>query len=428
MSRGLSGNIVGTARPDSPAERAGIRPGDMLLTVNRKRIHDSIDLVFYTDTLDLNISVKRKDRIIRTRVSREEGEELGIELRPFHIKTCRNRCIFCFVSQLPKGLRRSLYIKDEDFRMSFLYGSYITLSNITPAEKKRIIEQRLSPLYISVHSTDRETRNTLLGNNNAVDIMKELKWFAKNRIRIHVQIVLCPGYNDGDKLMSTINDLHKFYPYVSSIAVVPVGLTRHRKTPLRPVGKDEALETVSIISDFQKRFMKKHGDALVYGSDELYIRAEKKFPSLKYYGEFPQIENGVGMVALFLHKAARIKSLKRPSGQRFLTVTGVSFYPFLSRFVERLNNQVSIDVIPVENRFFGETVTVAGLLTGRDIIQSVADLSSDHDVLLLPDVIFRDGQDVLLDDITVEELERILRIKVRVIDPTPRGLINALEE
>lgn len=428
MSRGLGGNIVGTARPDSPAERAGIRPGDMLLTVNRKRIHDSIDLVFYTDSLDLNISVKRKDRIIRTRISREEGEDLGIELRPFRIKTCRNRCIFCFVSQLPKGLRRSLYIKDEDFRMSFLYGSYITLSNLTPAEKKRIIEQRLSPLYISVHSTDRETRNALLGNNNAADIMKELKWFAKNRIRIHVQIVLCPGYNDGDKLMSTINDLHKFYPYVSSIAVVPVGLTRHRKSTLKPVGKDEALETVSIISDFQKRFMKKHGDALVYGSDELYIRAEKKFPSLKYYGEFPQIENGVGMVALFLNKAARIKSLKRPSGQRFLTVTGVSFYPFLRRFVERLNNQVGIDVIPVENRFFGETVTVAGLLTGRDIIQSVADISSKYDVLLLPDVIFRDGQDVLLDDITVEELERILRIKVSVIDPTPRGLTNALEE
>ncbi len=428
MSRGLGGNIVGTARPDSPAERAGIRPGDMLLTVNKKRIHDSIDLVFYTDSLDLNISVKRKDRIIRTTVIRDEGEDLGIELRPFRIKTCRNQCIFCFVSQLPKGLRRSLYIKDEDFRMSFLYGSYITLSNITPAEKKRIIEQRLSPLYISVHSTDREIRNTLLGNNNAADIMKELKWLAKNRIRIHVQIVLCPGYNDGDKLMSTINDLHKFYPYVSSIAVVPVGLTRHRKSPLKPVGKDEALETVSIISDFQKRFMKKYGDALVYGSDELYIRAEKKFPPLKYYGEFPQIENGVGMVALFLHKAARIKSLKRPSGQRFLTVTGTSFYPFLSRFVERLKNQVCIDVIPVENRFFGETVTVAGLLTGRDIIQSVADMSSDHDVLLLPDVIFRDGQDILLDDITVEELERILRIKVKVIDPTPRGLINALEE
>ncbi len=428
MSRGFGGNIVGTARPDSPADRAGIRPGDILLTVNRKRIHDLIDLVFYSDVPELNISVKRKDRIIRTTVIREEGEDLGIELRPFRVKTCRNRCVFCFVSQLPKGLRRSLYIKDEDFRMSFLYGSYITLSNITPAEKKRIIEQRLSPLYISVHSTDRETRNTLLGNKNAADIMKELKWLAKNRIRIHVQIVLCPGYNDGDKLVSTINDLHKFYPYVSSIAVVPVGLTRHRKVLLKPVGKDEALETVGIISDFQKRFMKKYGDALVYGSDELYIRAEKKFPPLKYYGEFPQIENGVGMVALFLHKAARIKSVKRPSGQRFLAVTGVSFHPFLSRFVERLKNQVRIDVIPVENRFFGETVTVAGLLTGRDIIQSIADKSFDHDVLLLPDVIFRDGQDVLLDDITVEELERILRIKVRVIDPTPRGLINALEE
>jgi len=427
MSRALNGNMVETVRPDSPAGSAGIMPGDILLTVNRKRIHDSIDLLFYADTPELAVSVKRNDRIIRTTVIRDEGEDLGIELRPFRIKTCRNRCIFCFVGQLPKGLRRSLYIKDEDFRLSFLYGNYITLSNITPAEKKRIAEQRLSPLYISVHSTDRETRNTLLGNSKAPDIMKELRWLTKNRIRIHAQIVLCPGYNDGDNLRNTINDLHKFYPYVSSIAVVPVGLTKYRNVSLKEVGKDEALETVSVISDFQKRFMKKHGDALVHGSDELYIRAGKKFPPLKYYGDFPQIENGVGMVPLFLHNAARIKSLKSPSGQRFLTVTGVSFYPFLSRFVERLEGRASIDVLPVKNRFFGETVTVAGLLTGRDIIQGVSDISSRYDVLLLPDVVFRDGRDVLIDDITVEELERILRIEVRVIEPTPLGLINALE-
>ncbi|NOZ24874.1 MAG: DUF512 domain-containing protein [Nitrospirae bacterium] len=427
MSRGFNGNVVECTRPDSPAARAGIMPGDILLTVNRKRIHDSIDLLFYADERELAVSVRRKDRTIRTTVVREEGEDLGIELRPFRVKTCRNHCIFCFVGQLPKGLRRSLYIKDEDFRMSFLYGNYITLSNITPAEKKRIVEQHLSPLYISVHSTDRETRNTLLGNDKAPDIMKELKWLAKNRIRIHVQIVLCPGYNDGDNLRNTINDLHRLYPYVSSIAVVPVGLTRYRKVSLKEVGRVEALEAVSIISDFQKRFMKKYGDALVYGSDELYIRAGRKFPPLKHYGDFPQIENGVGLVPLFLHKAARMKSIKRPSAQRFLTVTGVSFYPFLSSFVERLSGQACIDVIPVKNRFFGETVTVAGLLTGRDIIQGVSDISSGYDVLLLPDVIFRDGRDLLLDDITVEELERILRIEVRVIEPTPMGLINALE-
>ncbi len=427
MPRASNGNVVESTRPESPAGRAGIRPGDVLLTVNRKRIHDSIDLLFHGDAQELTFSIRRKDRIIRTTVVRDEGEDLGIELRPFRVKTCRNHCIFCFVGQLPKGLRRSLYIKDEDFRMSFLYGNYITLSNMTASEKKRIVEQRLSPLYVSVHSTDRETRNTLLGNSRAPDIMKELKWLARNRIRVHVQIVLCPGYNDGDNLRNTINDLQRLYPYVSSIAVVPVGLTRYRKVSLREVGRDEAAEAVSIISDFQKRFMKKYGDAFVYGSDELYIRAERKFPPFKYYGDFPQIENGVGMVPLFLHRAARLRSVKRPSDRRFLTVTGVSFYPFLRGFVERLNDRASVDVIAVKNRFFGETVTVAGLLTGRDIIQAVSDVSSGYDVLLLPDVVFRDGRDLLIDDITVEELERILRIEVRVIDPTPAGLINALE-
>ncbi len=427
MSRCSNGNTVSRVRPRTPAERAGIRAGDVLLTVNRRKVRDSIDLLFHSDGAELSLTLVRGERVVRTKVFKDEGEDLGIELSPFRIKTCRNSCIFCFVNQLPKGLRRSLYVKDEDFRLSFLYGNYITLSNMTPAEKRRIVEQRLSPLYISVHSTNREVRNTLLGNSKAADIMKELRWLTKHRIRVHAQIVLCPGFNDGDELRSTINDLHKLYPYVASIAVVPVGLTRHRKTPLRPVGREEARETVRIISDFQKRFMKKYGDALVYGSDELYIRAERRFPPMKHYGEFPQVENGVGMVTLFLHEAAKTKPLENPSSKRFLTITGVSFHPYLLQFIERLGDRVSIDVIPVENRFFGETVTVTGLLTGRDIIRRISDVSTGHDVLLLPDVMFRDGREILLDDITVSDLERVLKMEVRVIDSTPKGLTDALE-
>ncbi len=427
MPRACNGNTVEAVKPGSPAERAGIMPGDVLLTINRRKVHDSIDFAFYADTPEVSLSLRRKDRTIKVKLTREEGEEIGIELRPFRIKRCRNRCVFCFVNQLPKGLRRSLYVKDEDLRMSFLYGNYVTLSNITPEERKRIVEQRLSPLYVSVHSTNRELRNRILGNNNASDIMKELRWLTKKRIRIHTQIVLCPGLNDGDELRRTISDLHRFYPYVSSVAVVPVGLTKHSRASLRPVGKEEAIETLRIIDGFQKRFMKKHGDPFVYGSDELYIRAEKRFPPLKHYGELPQLENGVGLVSYFLHRAARKRPPRRPSRERFLTVTGSSFHPFLQGFVQRLKNHVEINVIPVENRFFGTSVTVTGLLTGRDIIQSVADVSSGYDVLLLPDVLLRDGRDVLLDDVTVRDIEHLLGMRVEVIEATPDGLVNALE-
>lgn len=427
MSRHYNGNVVDRVMEGSPAARAGIQPGDVILTINRKNVRDSIDLFFYADTPEISVSVRRFDKVMRFRVVRAEGEELGIELRSFRVKTCRNHCIFCFVNQLPRGLRRTLYLKDEDYRMSFLYGNYITLSNLTIQEKKRIIEQRLSPLYVSVHTTNTELRNRMLGTRCGVDIMKELRWLTGHRIRVHTQIVLCPGVNDGYELRNTIADLHRFYPYVSSIAVVPVGLTRHRKKMLNPVGMDDARNALEIVDDFQKRFIKRYGDPIVYGADELYIKAEKRFPSLRNYGEMPQLENGVGMVPLFISRARKMQPPKNPSGRRHVTFTGLSFYPFLKPFIDRLKERVNIELFGVANRFFGESVTVTGLITGRDIIQSLSDVASDFDVLILPDIVLRDGGGVLLDNVTVGDIESILGLEVRIVDSTPRGLIKSLE-
>ncbi|RPI38405.1 MAG: DUF512 domain-containing protein, partial [Nitrospiraceae bacterium] len=353
----------------------------------------------------------------------------GITVRPFKIKTCRNNCIFCFVKQLPKGLRKSLYIKDEDYRLSFLYGNYMTLSNITPEDKKRIIEQRLSPLYISVHTTNRTLRNRMLGNPKAQDIMKELKFFSDNKIRMHIQIVFCPGFNDGRELQNTIKDIYKFYPYVSSIAVVPVGLTRHRKLALQPVAKDEALASIEIVESFQKRFRKKHGEQIVYCSDEMYIKAEKTFPPLTEYGALPQIENGVGMVPLFINQARKVRIPKGlPHKKKFLTFTGKSFYPYLMKFIKRLteHDNVNITVIPIENEFFGGSVTVTGLLTGRDIIKALHDNTDSYEILIVPDVVLKEGDNVLLDEVSLTDIEEATGLKTAVTDGTPQGFIDTI--
>ena len=423
----VNGNIVDYVIEGSPADRAGIRSGDVILSINRKKIRDMIDLMYYSDEGVLDIRVRRKKRVQKISVRKEEMQDLGIVLRPFKIKRCKNRCIFCFVNQLPKGLRKTLYIKDEDYRMSFLFGNYITLSNLTDEDRKRIVQQRLSPLYISVHSTDHRVRTELLRNRNLTDIMDELKWLTDNRIRIHAQVVLCPGYNDGDNLINTIKDLHRFYPYVMSVAVVPVGLTRFVKTDIRGLNRDDALRAVKIVNSFQRRFFKRYGDAFVHGADELYIKAERRFPPLKYYGDFPQIENGVGMVPLFLHKAKNVSPPRLRRRARFVTFTATSFYPFLKGFIERLKETVTIDLIEVKNNFFGEEVTVAGLLTGRDIIRSLVDIASGYDFILMPDVVLRETGDLLLDDVSVEDIEHILGRPVRVFDSTPDGLLNTLE-
>jgi putative radical SAM enzyme (TIGR03279 family) len=410
------------------AEKSGLLSGDILVSINSYKVRDQIDFLFYSADDDLDIEIKRGGKIITLHLTRKDREEFGIEFKPFKIMTCKNNCIFCFVKQLPRGLRKELYIKDEDYRMSFLYGNYMTLSNLGKEDRRRIIEQRLSPLYISVHSTNRALRNRLLGNSKASDILKELKFFTDNKIRFNLQIVLCPGYNDGKELQQTLSDLYRFYPYVLSIAVVPIGLTMYRKHNIRPVEKEDAENALKIIESFQKRFIKKHGNPIVYGADELYLKAEHPCLPLKEYGDLHQIENGVGMLPLFLNQ---VKKLKIPKvfqrKKKFITFTGLSFYPFLKKFIERLSERENlyIDVVPVENTFFGLSITVAGLLTGRDMIKTVLDRIEGHEMILIPDVVLNQDNR-FLDNISLYNVEEALGIPARKIKSTPEGLLEGI--
>ncbi|MCS7215174.1 MAG: DUF512 domain-containing protein [Thermodesulfovibrio sp.] len=412
--------------PKSPAHRAGIQAGDKIISINSHHVKDVLDLMFYGEEEFLKIVVERDGRKLSFSIKRDE-KPLGIEVEPFRIKRCVNKCLFCFVEQLPKGLRKSLYVKDEDYRASFLYGNYITLTNLTEKDYERIKKFRLSPLYISVHATDPEIRNSLLGNYEAPPIMLELKKLAKTKIRMHTQIVLCPGINDGTVLEKTIIDLYKLYPYVSSIAIVPVGLTKYHKNGLMAVTKSKAEEVIKIIEIFQKRFRKKHGASFVYLADEFYIKAEKQFPSLSVYDELPQIENGVGMVPLFMSKAIKIKIPSVRLKKRVVTFTGTSFYPYLTQFIERLKKKtLPIDVYPIKNNLFGETVSVTGLLCGEDIIKGLASYVEPGDFLIIPDVTMRDSEDMFIDSLTMSDIEKILQVKTIKITPEPESLLKAV--
>jgi len=421
---------IESIKQGSLAEKAGLCSGDFLLSINAHALNDIIDFIFYSADDNLTIEIRRDGKKMTLAVDRRECTEFGIDFRSFKVKTCRNKCIFCFVKQLPKGLRKTLYVKDEDYRMSFLYGNYITLSNLKQEDKNRIIEQKLSPLYISVHSTNKSLRNKLLGNPKNPDIMKELKFFSDNKIRFNVQIVLCPGFNDGKELRQTLAGLYKFYPYLLSAAVVPVGLTMHRKQQIMPVQKEDAEKALEIIESFQKRFLKKHGIPVMYAADELYLKAGKSFPPLKEYGELHQIENGVGMVPLFLSQAKKLKlSKKRLQKKKFLTFTGISFYPFLKRFIDKISEKEDVltDVIPVENNFFGRSITVAGLLTGRDVIKAALGRTNGHEAILVPDVVLN-SDDIFLDDITLHDVEEALGIPARKIESTPDGFLRGITE
>ncbi|MEO5357162.1 MAG: DUF512 domain-containing protein [Nitrospirae bacterium YQR-1] len=423
-------NRVSAIQEGSVAGLADIRVSDEIMSVNGHKITDGIDLAFYSQDDKLEIILKRRNKIMSKNIEIENGTPLGIEIEPFKIRTCKNNCRFCFVSQMPKGFRKTLYVKDEDFRLSFLYGNYITLSNLTEYDKARIVEQRLSPLYISVHTTNSELRAKLMGNPALSDINREIQFFVKNKIKLHAQVVLCPGINDSDELDRTLNDLRKHYPFVLSIAVVPVGLTAFHRKKISPVTKEDAEKALRIITSHQKKCIKKHGEPIIYASDELYIKCGEKFPPLEHYGDLPQIENGVGMVPAFIHKASRFRTIKSPSKRKFITYTGVSFYPYLNEFALKLRKKTGIDlqVIPVENQVFGKTITVCGLLTGRDILRCMIDHIKGDETLLIPDVSLRSGKNVFLDDITTEFISEALNIKVQTIESTFEGLISALTE
>ena len=421
--------IISNITEDGIARKIGIKKGDVILSINENPVKDVIDYMYWSKDSAINLKIQRSNKTHSFKITEREGIPLGVEIKPFRIKTCRNKCLFCFVNQLPKGMRKTLYLKDDDYRMSFIYGNYITLTNLSASDKKRIIAQKLSPLYISVHTTNNDLRKKMLGNPKAPNVLKEILEFTTYKIRLHAQIVLCPGLNDGEELSRTIKDLQKFYPYVASIAVVPVGLTKYKKAGIKPVEKPDAIKAVETVKNFRRRFKKRHGDPIVHLADELYLKAEAAFPPFKEYGDLPQIENGVGLIPSFLHCSKKLKLPKKIKPVKAAVVTGASFMPYLEEFAGKLNSieGLGLDVFKVENKFFGPTVTVAGLLTGKDILKTIVG-KIKADCLLVPDVMLKEGSDMFLDNVSLNDIEESLGINVKAIDSTIDGIMKGIQD
>jgi putative radical SAM enzyme (TIGR03279 family) len=430
----MSGLLIEGVTPGSIADEFELEAGDRLLAVNGHLLRDLIDYSYYTSSeKKLLLEIFRRDgETWELEVEREEGEPLGLTFATPAPARCRNNCIFCFVHQLPKGLRTPLYVKDEDYRLSFLNGNYVTLANIRQAELDRIIEQRLSPLYISVHATNPELRQRMLGKNGIPPILEQLQILAAARITLHTQVVLCPGINDGPELERTVADLAKLYPAVRSLAIVPLGLTRHRQNlpQLKSVDKEYAREFIAQWGPRARALKKSLGEPFLFLADEFYLKAALPFPLLRDYGDLPQIENGVGMVPLFLREAAKTQRSARHLGDFRVTVaTGVSSFPFVSEFLAKLGEKTGLTMVPVavENRLFGESVTVSGLVSGNDIVTALAGVDIGR-ALLVPDVMLKEGEGMFLDDVSLEELGTRLGCRVGTFDCTPQGLYRRLKD
>jgi putative radical SAM enzyme (TIGR03279 family) len=429
----MSGLVVDRVMPGSIAEELEIEPGDRLISVNGEPMRDVIDYNYFgaDDVLVLEFE-KTDGELWELEVEREEGESLGLTFQAPAPARCGNNCVFCFVHQLPKGLRSPLYVKDEDYRLSFLYGNYVTLANIGREELERIKTQRLSPLYISVHATDSDLRERLLGKTGILPIIEVMKELAEARITMHTQIVLCPGLNDGEAFARTVEDLAQMHPWVSSLAVVPVGLTSHRsKLPaLTPLTQGFAASFIGEWQGKARGLTDRLGEPFLFLADEFYIKGQIPFPPLESYGDLPQLENGVGMIPLFLSDAEQVLEEAEHLGEAQVTVlTGESPYRYLADFLKRLSEVTGVAIIPVavKNRLFGPTVTVTGLVCGRDIIAALQGVDLG-DLVLVPDVMMKEGEGVFLDDLSLEDLERELGKPVLVVESTPFGIYHALTE
>lgn len=430
----MKGLLIEGVAPGSIAAEFELEAGDRLLAVNGHPMRDLIDYSFYSSSeQELLLEIARTDgEVWELEVEREAGEPLGLTFAPPPPARCRNNCVFCFVHQLPKGLRKPLYVKDEDYRLSFLNGNYVTLANITEVELKRIIEQRLSPLYISVHTTNPELRRQMLGTPGIPPILDQLQALATARISMHTQVVLCPGINDGPELERTAFDLAALYPAVQSLAIVPLGLTRHRRNLplLRPVDHDYAREFIETWGPRSKALNKRLGEPFLFLADEFYLKADLPFPPLRTYGDLPQIENGVGLVPLFLRDATKVARAARHIGKFRVTVaTGMSAFGFVADLLMNLSAKTGLELVAmaIQNRLFGASVTVSGLVSGSDIIFALEGQEIGV-ALLVPDVMIKEGEGIFLDDVSLEELGTRLGCRVMTFDSTPQGLYRALKQ
>lgn len=406
----------------STAAAAGLQIGDDIITINGQPIRDAIDFQFHVSDELLTIEVVRGAETLLFEIEKNVDDSLGIVFEATKFRCCGNNCIFCFVDQNPPGLRQSLYFKDEDFRLSFLYGNYVTLTNVSRSDLQRIVAQRLSPLYISVHSTSLEIRKLLLGLNKDDRLLEKIRFLTDHRIEIHAQIVLCPQINDGDPLHQTIRDLEQFYPYLKSIAIVPVGLTRHRQRlyPLQPVTAAIANTVIHQIEALARQFKQQHEDYLVYLADEFYLLAGSEVPPAHRYEGFPQLENGVGMVRDFIDRWQEQMPLlphRIRHAKRLTLVSGMLAAPVLEQWLLPRLNQiegVTASVAAIPNRFYGPGVTVSGLLTGADIFQQLRRRPKSDWVFLPANCLNYDGK--FLDDWTPEGLATKLDTNIEVID------------
>ncbi|MBM3220805.1 MAG: DUF512 domain-containing protein [Candidatus Rokubacteria bacterium] len=427
------GVVVAAVRAGSDAAAAGLRAQDRVLAVNGTPLRDAIDFQFHASDGVLRLDVEREGRRRPLTVVRARGD-LGVELvppRPGDIATCANTCVFCFIHQLPKGMRRSLYVKDDDYRLSFLHGNYITLTDLDDAAFDRIVEQRLSPLYVSVHATEPALRHRLLGTpRRAAEILPRLERLAKARIRVHAQIVLCPDLNDGPHLARTIGELAPLHPHVATAAIVPVGLTRHRQRlpELRVLTAREARALVDTVDAWQRDYAATLGSRFVFLADEVYLLADRPLPPAGAYEGFPVIEDGIGLVRRF--EDGWLRSLARRRTRRVVrdvtVVTGEMFAPRLGALVGTLEDGGRARVAAVPNDFFGRGIGVAGLLTGVDIQRHLAAGGDLGEAVLIPAVTVRDGDGVFLDDVTPADLARDLGAAVTLVAPAPGALLDAL--
>lgn len=420
----------------SIAWEAGIDPGDFLISMNGERIKDIFDYQFIMGNSKIRLKVRKQDgRIEKIRIHKERYGDIGLVFSDDLMgneKTCTNKCVFCFIDQLPPGMRDSLYYKDDDARLSLLHGNYVTLTNTSMFELRRIAKRRISPINISVHTVNPELRIKMMNNRFAGDIINKIRFLAKKNITMNCQAVIVPGYNDGDEINKTIEKLSEFYPVLNSLSIVPVGLTKHRKNlfKITPIDRESSIPIIDVVEEYQSKYREKFNKGFVYAADEFYIMAKRNVPEPDQYDGYPQIENGVGLMASFSYEIDKAleKDYKDIKEKSVSIVTGTAAFWLMKDISERIAKKfkaIDIKVYPVENKFFGETVTVAGLLTGHDIINSLMgrDLGEE---LLFPTVMLKADEDVFLDNITPEYISEVLGVTVTPVYVSGEDLMEKL--
>lgn len=427
--------IIDFVQKGSAAAKAKILSGETLVSINGEEIIDVLDYRFYQNNSKLVLEVIDKNgKTRKVKIKKDEYEEIGLEFNTYLMDqkhSCKNKCIFCFIDQLPKGLRDSLYFKDDDSRLSFLFGNYITLTNITEHEINRIIKMHISPINISVHTTNPELRVRMMKNKNAGKVLEIIPRLNEAGIKINCQLVLCPDFNDGQELERTLKDLSALQN-VECIAAVPVGLTKYREglEPLKPFDKQSAGAVIDIIDKAGNKCIERYGERRIYAADEFYLLSEREIPEASYYGDFLQLENGVGLWALLKSEAeSALEDIEQTNTDRHISLaTGVAAKPlidYVADLCSKKSKGLKCDVYGIKNKFFGERITVAGLVTATDIYEQLKDKSLGSE-LLIPSSMLRKERDMFLDSVTVEELSEKLKVKITVVDCDGYSLTDAI--